>query len=347
MDDAVTAPVRHVWWRYALGLVIGAVVLAVLFSRRGDFTGASHRLANVRPLGAVAAVAAEALSLLCFAALQRVVLATSGARLRWGALYAVSLANDAIALSVPGEPAVSSVYRYRQYRARGASAAGSAWTILTVIVAQAIGLSLVLVAAILVALVGGTSQVGAGVTLLALLVVLGAGVVLVRRELLVGLLEGVVRLTRRLTGRPRGSTGERVDHALSSMREITMDRRATTRTVALAAGLWLADALCLVSGFYAVGASVPWRGILLAYGASQIVAALPIVPGGFGLVEGSLTVLLVVYGARRVPAFSAVLVYRIANYWLPIAVGWATAGVLSLRARRRARDELSATGASR
>jgi putative heme transporter len=335
MDDApATAPRRRVWWRYALGLVVGALVLVALFSRRGDFAGASDRLAHVRLLGAAGALGAEALSLLCYAALQRVVLATSGARVGWASLYAITLANDAIALSVPGEPAVSSVYRYRQYRARGASAAGSAWTILTVIVAQAIGLSLVLVAAILVALLGGSRQVGAGVTVLALAVVLGAGVVLARRELLVGLLEGAVRLARRLTGRPRGSVGERVDHALGSMREITMDRRATTRSVALAAGLWLADALCLTSGFYAVGAGVPWRGVLLAYGVSQIVAALPVVPGGFGLVEGSLTVLLVAYGASRVPALSAVLVYRIANYWLPIAAGWATVGVLSLRSRR-------------
>ena len=31
---------------------------------------------------------------------------------------------------------------------------------------------------------------------------------------------------------------------------------------------------------------------------------------------------------------SAVLVYRLANYWLPIALGWATAGGLALARRR-------------
>lgn len=320
--------------RWAGGLVVGAVVLVVLFAHRGDFAGASHRLAHLRAGDALAALVCEALSLACYAALQRVVLASGGARLGFGELYAITLANDAIALSVPGEPAVSSLYRYRQYRRRGASAAASAWAIITVIVAQAIGLSLVLVAAILVALVGGSSHVGPGVTGVALVVVVGAGVVLARRDLVVGLLEGALRAARRLTGRPRGALGERLDATLASMRALTLGRRATAASIALAIGLWLADAMCLLAALGAVGARVPWAGLLLAYGVSQVVAALPIAPGGLGLVEGSLTVVLVAYGAARVPALAAVLVYRLANYWLAIALGWATVGGLALVRRR-------------
>ncbi len=327
--------------RWALGLAVGAVVLVVLLSHRGDFAGASHRLTHLNTPDALVALGAEALSLASYAALQRVVLASGGARLSFGELYAITLANDAIALSVPGEPAVSSVYRYRQYRARGASASASAWTIITVIVAQAIGLSLVLVAAILIALVSGSSHVGPGVTGVALAVVVGAGVVLARRDLVVGLLEGVVRLARRLTGRPRGPLGDRVDATLASMRAITLDRRATAASIGLAVGLWLCDAGCLLAALAAVGARVPWAGVLLAYGVSQVLAALPVAPGGLGVVEGSLTVVLVAYGAARVPALSAVLLYRLANYWLPIALGWATAGGLAL-SRRRA---VTATGA--
>lgn len=324
---------RGLWVRYALGLVVGAVVLVVLFGHRGDFTGAGHRLAHLHPLAALGALAAEAASLACYATLQRVVLSAGGARLRWGALYAVTVANDAIALSVPGEPAVSGLYRFRQYRRRGASAAASAWALLTVIVAQAIGLSLVLVVAIVVALVAGGHDVSVGVTAVSLVVVVGAAVVLARRELLTGLLEGVVRLARRVSGHPRGRVGARVDATLASMRQIRMGAGATGAAVGLAAGLWLCDGLCLLAAFGAVGAPVPWRGFLLAYGVSQIVAALPVVPGGFGLVEGSLTVILVAYGAARVPALSAVLVYRLASYWLAIAAGWACVGALARGAR--------------
>ena len=35
-------------------------------------------------------------------------------------------------------------------------------------------------------------------------------------------------------------------------------------------GNWVADCGCLTLSFLAVGAGVPWRGLLLAYGAGQL-----------------------------------------------------------------------------
>jgi hypothetical protein len=65
-------------------------------------------------------------------------------------------------------------------------------------------------------------------------------------------------------------------------------------------------------------------GALLAYGAAQVVGSLPIVPGGIGIIEGSLAVILMQYGAGRVRALSATLVYRIVSFWLDITIGWIT-----------------------
>ena len=64
-------------------------------------------------------------------------------------------------------------------------------------------------------------------------------------------------------------------------------------------GNWVADCGCLALSFLAVGARVPWRGLLLAYGAGQLATILPITPGGLGVVEGSLTVALVTFGGAR------------------------------------------------
>jgi uncharacterized protein (TIRG00374 family) len=75
--------------------------------------------------------------------------------------------------------------------------------------------------------------------------------------------------------------------------------------------------------------------VLLAYGAAQAASALPIVPGGLGIVEGSLAVILSAYGVARVPAISAALAYRLVSFWLSIAVGWVSVGTLAYRARRR------------
>ncbi len=330
--------------RYLLGLALGALVLFLLLARRGEFAGASHRLAHLEAWWALAALALETFSLAAYAALQRVVLRASGARVGFAGLFAVTVANDAVALSVPGEPAFSGVFRYRQYRRRGASVAGAGWTVLTLLVVQAVGLSLLLLVAVVIALTDRASHVGLGVTLVALAVVLVAGAVLVRRDLLTGVLGAILRASRRVTGHPRGDLGARVDRALASMRAIAVPHSTTVLMVALATSVWLLDAACLASGFAAVRAGVPWHGLLLAYGVAQIVAVLPIVPGGFGLVEGSLAVILVAYGARRVPALSAVLVYRLVSFWLAIAVGWTFFAAIAWRDRRR--DRASAAPAA-
>jgi len=56
-------------------------------------------------------------------------------------------------------------------------------------------------------------------------------------------------------------------------------------------------------------------------GASAIAAAAP-TPGGLGPLEAALVAGLTGTGMLAGPAISAVLVYRLATYWLPVAPGW-------------------------
>jgi len=53
----------------------------------------------------------------------------------------------------------------------------------------------------------------------------------------------------------------------------------------------------------------------------NIVALLPLTPGGLGLVEASLRGLLILAGVRPGYAFLATLAYRVASYWLPLLAG--------------------------
>jgi uncharacterized protein (TIRG00374 family) len=314
--------------------------LWLLFGKRGELTAALHHLAGASRAWLAAAIAAETLSLLTYAWLQQRVLRLSGTVIALPGLFLLSLANDAIACSVPGEPAVSSAYRYRYYRRYGATGASAGWTIFTVLIAQAIGMSLVLLLGVVLALAGSTSTLGAGVTVIGLGVVLGAGAILIRRDLMLRLasaaIRGLDRLTRRLNGRPDSgrSIAARIERTLTRMREIPLSPRSTVAVVAMATAAWGCDFLCLVCSFRVVHAHVPWHALLLAYGVAQVVGSLPVVPGGFGIVEGSLAVVLVAYGVGQVTAVSAVLAFRIVNYWLAIAVGWVSVGVIAHRFRR-------------
>src|SRR5579863_9038531 len=98
---------RWIVIRYVAGVAAGIVVLVVLLSQRGDLVAVWHQLARLNWAWATVAVAAESTSILSFALLQQRVLAVSGARISLAPLMAISLANNAIALTVPGEPVVS------------------------------------------------------------------------------------------------------------------------------------------------------------------------------------------------------------------------------------------------
>ena len=112
--------------------------------------------------------------------------------------------------------------------------------------------------------------------------------------------------------------------------------------LAAAFGNWAFDCGCLACGFVATGGSVPWRGLLLAYGAGQLAANLPITPGGLGVVEGSLTVALVAFGGAELSTVAAVLVYRIVSFWGFLPVGWLSWAGLAFDRRRRARAAATA-----
>jgi uncharacterized protein (TIRG00374 family) len=326
--------------RYAIGVGIGVVILLLLVGKRGEFTAALRHLEHLNGAWATCAIVAEVLSIVGYGFLQQRVLRWSGAELSLSSLTLVSLANNAIAYTVPGEPAVSSAYRYRFFRRHGASGASAGWTILTILIAQAIGMSLLLLIGVLVALSGHTGVQARGAVIVGLFVVMIAGALLVRRDLLLRFLGVAVRVFRRVTGHPRGDVLARVESTLERMRQIPLSRGSGVWLVTMATALWLTDFLVMVFCFGAVRAPIPWSGVLLAFGISQIVASLPLIPGGIGIVEGSLAVVLVAYGAKKVPAIAVVLVYRLLTFWLVIIVGWLSIAVIEWHVRRGRNGEV-------
>ena len=61
--------------------------------------------------------------------------------------------------------------------------------------------------------------------------------------------------------------------------------------------------------------------LAVAYAAANIASAIPLTPGGLGVIEVTLVAVTVGFGAPRATAVLAVLGYRIVNYWLPLVPG--------------------------
>jgi uncharacterized membrane protein YbhN (UPF0104 family) len=93
------------------------------------------------------------------------------------------------------------------------------------------------------------------------------------------------------------------------------------RAVLLVGGRLGFDYLCLLFALRATGAHPDASLVLLAYAGAQIVALVPITPGGLGIVEASLTGLLVLADVSGQKAVVATLAYRLASYWLPLLAG--------------------------
>jgi uncharacterized protein (TIRG00374 family) len=93
----------------------------------------------------------------------------------------------------------------------------------------------------------------------------------------------------------------------------------------------------------AAGAAVPWHGLLLVYGSGIAAQSLTVTPGGLGVAEGTLSLALVATGLCAGHALAAVLLYRLASFWLVAFAGWLV--LFWLRRHQRARRSAGAARA--
>ena len=83
----------------------------------------------------------------------------------------------------------------------------------------------------------------------------------------------------------------------------------------------------------AVGSDSRALLVLLAFVTAQVLAQIPVTPGGLGFVEAGLTAMLVLAGVGAADAALATLAYRLASYWLPLPAGAAAWGIHAWRYR--------------
>ena len=85
---------------------------------------------------------------------------------------------------------------------------------------------------------------------------------------------------------------------------------------------WLFDAAVLFAALAAMGQTIPVRGVVVAYSLGQLVSAIPILPGGGGTIEATMSAGLVLAGGTGAAVIAAVLLYRIVSAWGLVPLGW-------------------------
>ena len=92
--------------------------------------------------------------------------------------------------------------------------------------------------------------------------------------------------------------------------------------------LSLAYILCLSACVAAFGRSVPIAKIGFVYLTGSAIGSIIPTPGGLGAVEAALTAGLTAAGVPGAVAVSAVLLFRLLTFWLPVPLGWAAMNFL-------------------
>lgn len=320
-----------------VGLALAWYALDALNGHRGELQDAEGYLTRLHWQWVILAAACEAGSLFSFAVLQGRLLEAGKVRVGLGSLSGITLAATAIADSLPLGPALASVFAYRQYRRKGATQALAGWVVAASLVVAVVTLAVLAAFGLAVAGAEGASYDLVWVTVGVLILALALSVVFLKKRFLAHVVSATVRLSRRLTGRPRGEIGAEVDRIVEQLTVVQLSGREAVEAGGWGMANWALDCACLACAFAAVGVAVPWRGLLLAYGAGQLAANLPITPGGLGVVEGSLTIALVAFGGSESSTVAAVLLYRIFNFWIALPVGWVAWGTMAVRHRRELR----------
>jgi len=272
-------------------------------------------------------------SLGCYALLYRRVLASLGARLSFRVALDVTMASFLVSHVTPFGSATGTVLNVSTLEHEGI--AGST-------TGEAIGLTSLVSSVALIALFGTGFVATAGRHLSAsylriAVIALSLIVLVLALAFLVAAHPGIAeRLARRVAVMARrfkrSIDPEKV--AQSSKRMALLARSALTgrafaESYGFASADLLFDLLSLDLMFLAVRYQPGFGPLTVAYAAANIAAAIPVTPGGLGVIEVTLVAITVGFGAPRATAVLAVLGYRLVNYWLPLLPG----GVAYLRLR--------------
>ncbi len=319
-------------------LVVVLVVEVFVLPEIGGTHKALRELSHVNPFLPVAGLVAEVLALLAYFELTRTLIPPE-ADPGFASVSRIQLSTLALSHCVPGGNAVAYSLGYRLLMRAGVGGPDTGFALATQGLGSAVVLNVIFWLALAVSLPFYGLQpvyLVAAIAGLVLMVFIAALIVLLTKGD-----ERAMRVVRAASRRLRFVQPETLPRLfgqlLARVEEMGHDHRRLGRVLTFAAANWLFDAGSLL---LFVGAFGHWANpvaLLVAYGVANILAAIPITPGGLGLVEGSLIPILVGFGVPSVSASLGVLSYRLINFWLPIPVGGAA--YLSLKVHPPAQDQ--------
>ena len=286
------------------------------------FRGAIGDLRQIDPILLAAAIGLEFVALYCYSLMTHAALGPDAHRLTRFDLFRIQLSTRALGSILPGGSAASNALGFRLVTSSGIAKADAGFALATAGIGSAVILNMLLWLGLIVSIplrgsspVYGTAAV-AGTVLMSIVGAIVFGLIDDK-----GRLHRAVRWFYNRLGRDGESAASVLDHLGDRIRGLLAERAVLKRVMLWGTTNWLLDLLALWLFLRAFGGSVSPDGLLVAFGLANVMASIPITPGGLGIVEGIYIPTLVGFGVPAATATVTVLTYRIAQFWLPILVG--------------------------
>jgi len=341
IDEEKSQPLawKTVAKRAAVVLVAG-IAIYLVFPAITEVFASWPRLSTLNPWWLFAAIGAEAAHFVCTFALQRLALRTKA----WFPVVTSTLAGNAVTLIMPGGAAVGAAVQFRMLAASGMDTGDTVSGLAGFSLLGVGGLLALPFFALPIILLG--APIDRGLEHAAFLGAAGF-VVFAAFGAVILAYDAPLRWTGR-AGQPVVNWVRRKRPPLEGLDQTLLSQRDEIRAalgkqwwqaLLLSAGRLAFDYLCLLLALRATGSRPRPSLILVAYAVAGIIALIPITPGGLGIVEASLTGLLVLAEVNSSQAVLATLTYRIASYWVPLLAGPIAYGLFKLWRKKREKQE--------
>jgi len=316
------APSRGVMVKRIVILTLLAICVYVLGPSVLATLNAWPQVEQISWLWLIAMAAAQVAANTCLIWLQGLAMRSTN----WFAITTAELAGGAVSRTLPGGGAAAAGVQYSMLVRAGIPAAAVASGLTAASLLTLATVFVLPVVSVPVLIAGGTVPNGLadaawlGLAIFAVMVGLGWWVLGSDRPLIAAG-HAVERIVARV--RPKRPLAPGLATRLIAERDAVLRALGSQALYAIIASLgrWLFDYLTLLAALTAVGANPNPVLVLLAYAISQMLASVPITPGGLGIVEAGLVATLALAGIGGADAVVATFAYRLFSYWLPMPVG--------------------------
>jgi uncharacterized protein (TIRG00374 family) len=316
--------------RIGLRVLLFALILYFLLPLLPRFREAAEKIQQVDPLLIVLGFALQLAALFAYSLLTRATLGEAAKPLSKMRMFRIQLSTKALTNVVPGGNAAGSALGYRLLTLSGVRGPDAGFALATAGIGSAVVLNVIFWFGLIISVPRRGVNPYYGSAALA-----GIIVICITAFLVIGLMDGqqrAVRATRWIATKLRldpdkfEATMEQVAFRVEAL---TKDRPLLRKVVFFALLNWMLDAASLWVFIRAFGETLELDALLVAFGLANLLAAIPLTPGGLGYVDGAYVFTLVGFGIPQRVARVGVATYRFAQFFFPILLG--AIAYLSLR----------------